>query len=160
MRARDAGEQPRGRGRHRPRGGRRAEPREQPPEQPRERSAQPRERPRAQSGEEPLRRARGRRRGRRGRSDLLARVAVAVPAAVVAVVLDNLGGIYWALFMLAIGCVCVHELHGLLARWRPAKLVSFASVAALVAAAWLGSERTVLEVALAALPVAFLAVAA
>jgi phosphatidate cytidylyltransferase len=85
---------------------------------------------------------------------------VAVPAAVVAIVFVDLGGTAWALFMLAIVWICLHELYGLLARWRPAPAVGFAAAAAMVLAARFGTQRDVLEIAMATLPVAFLIVAA
>ncbi len=93
-------------------------------------------------------------------SDLLARIGVAVPAAFVAIVFVDLGGLPFALFMVLAGVLCLHELFGLLARWRPVGLVGFASLAGLVLAARYGSLRTVLEVAVATLPVVFLAVMA
>jgi phosphatidate cytidylyltransferase len=88
----------------------------------------------------------------------VARIVVAVPAAVVAVVFVDLGGTAFALFLLAIGLVCLHELYRLLARWRPAALVGFASLAGMVLAARFGTQRDVLEIAVATLPVAFLVV--
>jgi phosphatidate cytidylyltransferase len=97
---------------------------------------------------------------RPARSDLFARVLVAVPAAVVAIAFVNLGGIAWALFMTAIALVCLHELYRMLPRWRPAPLVGFASAAAMIITAHFGTERDVLEIAVATLPVAFLAVIA
>jgi phosphatidate cytidylyltransferase len=103
-------------------------------------------------------RAGSRRAPRRQRSDLLARVLVAVPAAVVAIVFVDIGGIGFALFMIAVGWICLHELYRMLARWRPAPLVGFASLAAMVLAARFGTQRDVLEVAVATLPVAFLVV--
>jgi phosphatidate cytidylyltransferase len=48
----------------------------------------------------------------------------------------------------------------MLARWRPVAVVGFAALAGMVLAARYGSERQVLEVAVAALPVVFLAVVA
>lgn len=96
----------------------------------------------------------------RPRSDLLARIVVAVPAAVIAIVFVDLGGLAWALFMVVVGAVCMLELYGLLARWRPAGAVGLASLAAMVIAARYGPVRTVLEIAVATLPVAFLAVVA
>jgi len=83
---------------------------------------------------------------------------VAVPAAVVAVAFIDIGGLPFALFMIATGMVCLHELYRMLARWRPAPLVGFASLVAMVLAARYGTERDVLEVAVATLPVAFLVV--
>ncbi|MGH2914075.1 MAG: phosphatidate cytidylyltransferase [Solirubrobacteraceae bacterium] len=85
---------------------------------------------------------------------------IAVPAAIVALVFLSFGGTAWALFMLVFAWLCLYELYRLLERWRPVPAVGFAAAAALVLAAQLGTERDVLEVAAAALPVAFLAVAA
>jgi phosphatidate cytidylyltransferase len=96
----------------------------------------------------------------RRRSDLLARVVVAVPAAIVAIVFVDLGGIAFALFMLAIALVCLHELYRMLPRWRPAPVVGFASATAMILAAYFGTERDVLEVAVSTLPVTFLVVIA
>lgn len=108
--------------------------------------------------ERPVRRER--RAGPRRRSELLARIIVAIPAAIIAIVFIDLGGILFALFMIAVGAVCMSELYGLLRRWRPAAVVGFASLAAMVLAARYGSARVVLEVAAATLPVAFLVVVA
>jgi phosphatidate cytidylyltransferase len=96
----------------------------------------------------------------RGRSELLSRVLVAVPAAIVAIVFVDLGGLAFALFMIAAGAVCMHELYGMLGRWRPAPAVGFAALATMVIAARYGTERDVLELGMAALPVSFLAVVA
>ncbi len=105
------------------------------------------ERERERSGE-PRERGRG--------SDLLARIAIGVPAAVVAILFVDLGGLPWALFMIALGWLCLHELYRMLARWRPVVVVGFAALAGMVLAARYGSERRVLEVAAGALPVVFL----
>ncbi len=108
----------------------------------------------------PTHSGRARPRERQGRSDLLARVLVAVPAAVLAIVFTDLGGLPWAVFLIVFGCVCLHELYQMLARWRPVPLVGMAALAALVLAARYGGQRDVLEVAVAAFPVLFLAVLA
>jgi phosphatidate cytidylyltransferase len=76
-----------------------------------------------------------------------------VPAAVVAILFVSIGGLPWALFMIAIGWVCMFELYGLLERWRPLPLIGFASLAAMVLAARWGGQDDVLEVAVATLPV-------
>jgi phosphatidate cytidylyltransferase len=108
----------------------------------------------------PPRDAAQRERAPRRRSDLLARILVAVPAAVLAVVFVDVGGTAWALFMLALCLVGLHELYRLLGRWRPAPAVGFVAAAALVLAARFGTQRDVLEIAMATLPVAFLVVIA
>ena len=83
---------------------------------------------------------------------------MAVPAAIVAIVFIDLGGLAFALFLIAIGCICLHELYRLLARWRPVSVVGFAALAGMVLAARYGSQRVVMEVAVGALPVLFLGV--
>jgi len=101
-----------------------------------------------------------RRRERSQRSDLLARILIAIPAAIVVIIFINVGGLAFALFMIAVGWACLQELYRLLARWRPVAIVGFASVAAMVLAARYGTQRDVLEVAVATVPVLFLVVVA
>jgi phosphatidate cytidylyltransferase len=100
------------------------------------------------------------RRERGQRSDLLARILIAIPAAIVVIVFIDVGGLAFALFMIAVGWACLQELYRLLARWRPVAIVGFASVAAMVLAARYGTQRTVLEVVVATLPVLFLVIVA
>ncbi len=88
----------------------------------------------------------------------MARIIVAVPAAVVAIVFVDLGGIAFALFMIAVGLVCMHELYGMMGRWHPAPVVGFASLTAMVLAGRYGTQRDVLEIAVVTLPVVFLLV--
>jgi phosphatidate cytidylyltransferase len=96
--------------------------------------------------------------GRPRRSDLLARILVAVPAAVVAVVFIDLGGLPFALLMIAAGLACLHELYRMLGRWHPAPVVGFAGLVGMVLAARYGTQRDVLQVAVLTLPLAFLVV--
>src|SRR5438105_702323 len=93
-------------------------------------------------------------------SELLTRILIAIPAAIVAIIFIDLGGLPFAVFMIAVGWGCLHELYRMLARWRPVGLVGFASVAAMVLAARYGGLREVLEVAVATVPVLFLFVVA
>jgi phosphatidate cytidylyltransferase len=83
---------------------------------------------------------------------------VAIPAAVLAIVFIDLGGLAFTLFMIAIGLICMHELYRMLARWRPVSVVGFASLAGMALAARYGGQRQVMEVAVATVPVLFLAV--
>src|SRR5438270_10092404 len=129
---------------------RRSPPARRPPRAPR-----PTARP-AQRSDRPAPPRRRQQRSPAPRSDLTARIFVAVPAAVVAIVFVDLGGLPFALMLIAIGCICLHELYGLLYRWRAVTMVGFAALVVMVLAARYGSERDVLEVALAAVPLAFL----
>jgi phosphatidate cytidylyltransferase len=97
---------------------------------------------------------------RRQRSDLGSRLLVAIPAAVLGVILIDIGKLPWALFLIAMGCVCLHELYRMLARWNPVPLVGFAALAGMVLAARYGGQRQLLEVGVATIPVLFLAVLA
>ncbi len=112
-------------------------------------------RPRARGRQAPVPRRELRREPRR-RSELLSRTLVAVPAAIIGIIFIDLGGLAFALFIIAIGWVAMDELYHLLARWRPLTLVGFASLAAMVLVARYGNERQVMEVAVATLPVLFL----
>jgi phosphatidate cytidylyltransferase len=94
----------------------------------------------------------------RRRSDLFSRVVVAIPLAVATIIFDNLGGLPFELFIIAAGCVCMHELYRLLEIWRPVPAVGFAALVAMVLLARSGSTRGVLEVAVAAVPVVLLVV--
>jgi phosphatidate cytidylyltransferase len=94
----------------------------------------------------------------RRRGDLLTRILVAVPLAIATIIFNNLGGLPFALFLIAAGLICMHEAYGLLKIWRPVAAVGFAAVAGMVLVARSGSEGHVLEVAMAAVPVALLAV--
>ena len=125
--------------------------------------------PRSQAAQRQAARQRPRRSGRADgegprarvpRSDLWARVLVAVPAAIIAIVFVDLGGLAFALLMIAAGAVCMHELYRMLARWRTAPAVGFAALATMVIAARYGTASDVLEIAVAALPVTFLIVIA
>jgi phosphatidate cytidylyltransferase len=91
----------------------------------------------------------------RRRSDLFSRIVVAVPAAILAIVFIDLGGLPWALFMIVIGLACMHELYRMLARWRPVAIAGFASLVGMVLAARYGGEPRVLEVGVATIPVLF-----
>jgi phosphatidate cytidylyltransferase len=99
---------------------------------------------------------RSRRRGRRNSSsDLVGRVAVAIPAIIFAVVIVASGGLVFALGVGALGIVCMAELYGLLDRAHPVRLAGFITMIALVLAAQYGNQFQVFLVAVAAVPLLF-----
>lgn len=83
---------------------------------------------------------------------------VAVPLAIATIIFNNVGGLPFALFIIAAGLICMHEAYGLLKIWRPVAAVGFAAIVAMVLVARSGSQGRVLEVGMAAVPVALLAV--
>ncbi len=89
------------------------------------------------------------------RSDLAARVLVALPAIALALFLVIEGGSIYTLGLFVLGCVCMHELYGMYARAHPARLAGFIALAGLLAAAQYGGQFQILLVAVAALPVLF-----
>jgi len=100
--------------------------------------------------------ARRRRRPRRGRSDLPARILVALPAIAFALFIVVSGGWIFAAGAFALGAVCLHELFRMYDGLRPVKLAGFLALAALAVAALEGDERQVLLALAAFVPVLFL----
>ena len=68
----------------------------------------------------------------RRRGDLITRILVAVPLAIATIIFNNLGGLPFALFLIAAGLICMHEAYGLLKIWRPVAAVGFGAVLAMV----------------------------
>lgn len=93
----------------------------------------------------------------RRRSDLLQRILVAIPLAVATIIFIDVGGIPFALFMIAAGWICMYELYRLLARWRPVSVIGYAALAAMVLAARSGGPGGVLGAMVAAVPVLLIA---
>jgi phosphatidate cytidylyltransferase len=92
---------------------------------------------------------------RRQRSDLNARLLVAVPAIAFALLIVIEGGTVFALGLFALGCICMHELYGMYERAHPVRLAGFLALAGLLAGALYGGQAQVLLAAVAALPVLF-----
>lgn len=93
--------------------------------------------------------------GGRG-SDLLARVLWAIPAIIVAIFLVVQGGAIFAVGVLALGIVCLHELYAMFERFHPVRLGGFIAVAGVVAAALYGSPIQILMAFAAGFLVIFL----
>ena len=121
--------------------------------------------PRERRADGPSRRARAQRRPprpprkRSAGSELAQRILIGVPLAVIAIGFVDVGGVAFAALMALVSVLCLIELNRLLTRWRPAAWVTYAGAVAFVAAARWGTDRTVLELAMATLPVTFLVVA-
>ncbi|MGH2853843.1 MAG: phosphatidate cytidylyltransferase [Solirubrobacteraceae bacterium] len=96
-----------------------------------------------------------RRDGRRGRSDLAARVLAALPAIAFALFIVIEGGAVFALGLFALGAVCMHELFSMYERVHPVRLAGLVALAGLLAGALYGGPAQVLLAAVAALPVLF-----
>jgi len=91
-----------------------------------------------------------------GRSDLAARVVVALILAPIAIVMVWQGGEVFALGLAVIGVIALGELYTLMARVRPPALAGFLTLIALIIAALYGEPRHVVMVLVAAFPVTFL----
>ena len=94
----------------------------------------------------------------RRRSDLFARILVGVPAAVLAIVFVDLGGVGWTLLMAVLACACLSELYRMLPDWRPVSVVGFLVVIGMCVAARYGTAADVAGAALAGPPLVFLAI--
>jgi phosphatidate cytidylyltransferase len=132
-----------------------------PPRGPRRQTRAPERRPRAaRTPDRQVRRERPRRPRGPG-SDLRARVIAAVPAIAFAIFIIWRGGLVFALGVILLGLVCLHELYGLFDRVHPIRLAGFLGLIGLSLAALYGAQFQVLLVAVAFVPVLFaLAVAA
>jgi phosphatidate cytidylyltransferase len=101
------------------------------------------------------RRARPRRR-RRGGSDLSLRILAAIPAIAYAIFIIVAGGWIFAVGILLLGLVCLHELFRMYENVRPVKLAAFLALGGLAVAALEGGERQVLLALVAFVPLLFL----
>lgn len=105
---------------------------------------------------EPPSARRARRSGRRNaRSDLGARVLVAIPAAIAVIVVNAAGGLVWTVALLAVGIVCLGELYDLLRPVGPVRLAGFLGLLGLLLAAHYGTQFQILLAAVALVPVLF-----
>jgi phosphatidate cytidylyltransferase len=83
-------------------------------------------------------------------------VLVAIPAALFAIFIVVQGGLVFALGLIALGCVALHELYGLMRRGRPIDLAGYLAVAGMVVLATYEQRADVLIALVAALPLTFL----
>jgi phosphatidate cytidylyltransferase len=92
---------------------------------------------------------------KKGTSDLIPRILVAIPAVAFAALIIWQGEWVFAAGIGALALVCVHELSVMFERARPVRLAAMIAVVALVVAGTAGDERQVLLALVASLPVVF-----
>ena len=92
---------------------------------------------------------------RKGASDLLPRILVAIPAIAFAVVIIWQGEWVFAAGIAALAVVCVHELSVMFERARPVRLAAMIAVVALTVAGTAGGETQVMLALVATLPLTF-----
>ena len=90
------------------------------------------------------------------RGETFRRVVQAVPAIVFAIVIVGEGGLVFALGVIAIGIICMHELYRMMRRARPIDLAGFLALAALCLTALYGQRSQLVLVIVLALAVTFL----
>jgi phosphatidate cytidylyltransferase len=89
-------------------------------------------------------------------SDLGARIFAAIPAIAFALFIVIQGGIVFAIGLIALGLVCLHELFAMYDDVGPAKLAGFAGLVGVVLAAHFGDPSHVLLALVAFFPLLFL----
>jgi phosphatidate cytidylyltransferase len=94
-------------------------------------------------------------RRRRRSGETAKRVLVALPWIVFAIAITVAGGIVFSLAMLAIGIVAIREFDALAARYRPLVVPAYIAIAALIAAAYLGTAFNILYVVAGTFPLLF-----
>jgi phosphatidate cytidylyltransferase len=97
---------------------------------------------------------------RRQRSALLTgetarRVLIAIPWIAFAIAIAVLGGLVFALAMVAIGLLCLREYFVMTAPLRPVQMAAYIAVVAIVLAAYFGTAFNVLLLATASFPLLF-----
>jgi phosphatidate cytidylyltransferase len=93
-------------------------------------------------------------------SDLGQRILYAIPAAAYAIFIIAAGGEIFAVGILLLGLVCLHELFEMFERAHPAKLAGFLGLIGLVAAAFYGGQFQIVLALVCAVPLVFLVAAA
>lgn len=88
-------------------------------------------------------------------SDLPGRVLVAVPAAIAVIAVNAFGGPIWALALLGVGILAMHELYSMLRPVQPVAVAGFIALAGMLAAALYGTQFHILLAAVSIVPVLF-----
>src|SRR4051812_49486249 len=77
-------------------------------------------------------------------SDLAARILAALPAIAFAIAIVWAGGTVFAVGLIALGLVCLHELYAMFDRAHPARLAGFLALIGMVLAAHYGGRSGLL----------------
>jgi len=80
---------------------------------------------------------------------------VAIPAAIAVIVVNAVGGPVWALALLGIGILAMHELYAMLRPVQPVAVAGFLALAGMLAAALYGTQFHILLAAVSIVPVLF-----
>ncbi|HEV2075354.1 MAG TPA: phosphatidate cytidylyltransferase [Thermoleophilaceae bacterium] len=96
-----------------------------------------------------------RRRTERRERGTAVRILHALPMIAFAILIVALGGAWFALGLLALGVIAMHELYGMMRRVRPIDVAGFVGLAGLLLAALVGGREAMLAVLVATLPVTF-----
>ncbi len=94
-------------------------------------------------------------RPRRGRGDLGPRLLSAVPAVLFAIFIVYFGGLVFALGLILLGVVALHELYSLTERVTPVKLAGFLGLAGVILAAHFGDQYQMLLALMLTFPLTF-----
>jgi phosphatidate cytidylyltransferase len=95
------------------------------------------------------------RRGAALRGETARRILVAIPWIAFAIAIVVLGGLVFALAMVAIGLLCLREYFVMTAPLRPLQVAAYIAVAAMIAAAHFGTAFNVLLLAAVSFPLLF-----
>jgi len=93
------------------------------------------------------------------RSDLLPRILVAIPLAVLACVMIAAGGWVFTIGLVLVGFLCLHEFYELVEARRPLRIVGFIAMVSVALGAHLAGASGVLAAAWLTLPLMFVTVA-
>jgi phosphatidate cytidylyltransferase len=107
---------------------------------------------------EPKRPKRPPRERRRGgaRGETAKRILFAIPWIIVTIAITVAGGLVFALAMIGVGALCLREFFGLTKELRPVQRAGYATVPALILAAYFGTSFNVLLILAASFTVLFL----
>src|SRR3954452_22493888 len=88
--------------------------------------------------------------------DVGRRVLVAIPAIVFAAVIVSYGGLVFAIGLIVLGIICLHELYTMTDRVQPVKLAGFLGVAGLILCANYGDQFQIVLALVLCVPLTFL----